>query len=148
MGDLYHADFALWSAQQAQALRSAARERSNAPVDWENVAEEIEGLGASERRALASHVRTVIEHLMKLRLSPAEGPRNGWRRTIRRARADIETILEASPSLRRELPGIIGRETARARPLVADDMAEHGENPIGLDALTFDVDQVIGPWLP
>ena len=47
MNDLYHADLALWSAQQAKALRSAARERSNAPVDWENVAEEIESLGAS-----------------------------------------------------------------------------------------------------
>ncbi len=148
MSDPYHADFALWSAQQAAALRSAARERSNALVDWENVAEEIEGLGASERRALASHVRTVIEHLMKLCVSPADDPRSGWRRTIRRTRADIEGILEASPSLRRELPAIIGREIARARPLVADDLAEHGENPSGLDALTFDVDQVTGPWLP
>jgi hypothetical protein len=148
MSGLYDTDLALWSAQQARALRSAARERSNAPVDWENVAEEIESLGASERRALASHVRTVIEHLMKLRLSPADAPRGGWRRTIRRARADIDTILEASPSLRRELPAIIGREVIRARPLVADDLAEHGENPIGLDALTFEVDQVIGSWLP
>ena len=85
---------------------------------------------------------------MKLRLSPADDPRSGRRRTIRRARADIEAILEASPSLRRELPAIIGRETARARPLVADDLAEHGENPVGLDALTFDVDQVTDPWLP
>ena len=148
MSNLYHADFALWSAQQAKALRSAARERSNAPLDWENLAEEIEGLGASERRALGSHVRTVIENLMKLRLSPADDPRSGWRRIIRRARADIEVILETSPSLRRELPAIIGRETARACPLVADDMAEHGENPAGLNALSFDVDQVIGPWLP
>src|SRR5690349_11030302 len=64
MGDLYRTDLALWAAQQADALRSAARERHNLPVDWENVAEEIESLGASERRALASHVRTVVEHLM------------------------------------------------------------------------------------
>ena len=45
MSDLCHAGFALWSAQQAEALRSAAREHSNAPLDWENLAEEIEGLG-------------------------------------------------------------------------------------------------------
>ena len=148
MNDLYHADLALWSAQQAKALRSAARERSNAPVDWENVAEEIESLGASERRALASHVRVVVEHLMKLLLSPADAPRNGWRRTVKRARADMDAILEASPSLRRELPATISRETARARPLVADDLAERGEDAAGLDGLTFDVDQVIGSWLP
>jgi hypothetical protein len=77
MGDLYRTDLALWSAQQAHALRSAARERHNLPVDWENVAKEIESLGASERRALASQVRTVIEHLMRLEASPATDPRNG-----------------------------------------------------------------------
>jgi Domain of unknown function DUF29 len=148
MSDLYHAGFALWSAQQAEALRSAAREHSNAPLDWENLAEEIEGLGASERRALTSHVRAMIEHLMKLRLSLAAGPRSSWKRTIRRAWADIETIPETNLSLRRELCAIVGRETIRARPLVADDMAEHGGSSIDLDALTFDVGQVTGPWLP
>ncbi len=148
MGDLYHTDLVLWSARQAQALRSAARERSNAPVDWENVAEEIESLGASERRTLASHVRTVIEHLMKLQVSPAGDPRGGWRSTVRRVRTDIEDILEASPSLRRDLPAIITRESARARRLVADDMADRGEDAAGLNAVTFDANHVLGSWLP
>ncbi|MEO9191779.1 MAG: DUF29 domain-containing protein [Acetobacteraceae bacterium] len=148
MSDLYQTDFALWSARQAETLRSAARERSNAGVDWEHVAEEIESLGASERRSLASHVRTVIEHLMKLHASPADYPRDSWRSTIRRVRTDIEDIIEASPSLRRELPDIISHEEARARRLVMDDMADRGEDTSGLDALTFDADHVLGPWLP
>ncbi len=54
MGELYRTDLALWSAQQAEALRSAASGGGNALVDWDNVVEEIESLGASERRALGS----------------------------------------------------------------------------------------------
>lgn len=113
-------------------------------VDWENVAEQIESLGASERRALASLIGTVIEHLMKLQASPAEEPRNAWRRTIGRARDDIERVLEDSPSLRRELPGVVETETARARWRVAESMADHGEDTAGLAALTFDDDSILG----
>ena len=103
MGDLYRTDLSLWSAQQAQALRRAAREGSNAAVDWANVAEEIESLGISERRALGNHIGTVIEHLMKLQASPASRPRRGLAGTILRARGEIEKVLEDSPSLRREV---------------------------------------------
>lgn len=145
---LYGADLALWSAQQAQALRSAARERSNASIDWDNVAEEIESVGASERRALASDVRTVIEHMMKLSASRAVDPRNGWCGTVRRARAEIESILRASPSLRRELPGIAADELASACRVVAGDMTDHGEDPASLDGLVFDAEHVLGPWMP
>ena len=44
---LYKADFAAWSKNQADALRSAARGGSNQKLDWENLAEEIESLGIS-----------------------------------------------------------------------------------------------------
>jgi Domain of unknown function DUF29 len=54
MDSRYAADLLLWSEEQARTLRAAAREASNAPIDWEHVAEEIESLGVAERRALAS----------------------------------------------------------------------------------------------
>ena len=44
---LYERDFFLWTQQQAEALRKAAREGSNLPLDWENLAEETESLGRS-----------------------------------------------------------------------------------------------------
>jgi len=78
MDSRYDTDLLLWSEEQARALRAAAREGSNAPIDWEHVAEEIESLGAAERRALASHIGTVIEHLLKLQASPATAPERGW----------------------------------------------------------------------
>ena len=66
MGDLYDQDLVLWSEEQGRALRAAAGAGWNAPIDWENVAEEIESLGRSERHALASHIALVIEHLLKI----------------------------------------------------------------------------------
>ncbi len=117
MDGLYETDLVLWAAEQARALRDAANHGSNA-VDWEHVAEEIESLGNSERRALGSRVAVVVEHLLKLQASPATEPRRQWRETVRRARQDIERILDDSPSLRRELPGIIEKESRRVRALI------------------------------
>ena len=73
---LYEQDFFRWTEEQARGLRAAAAMRLNAPLDWENLAEEIESLGRSDRRELASRVQTVIEHLMKLqpRLPPIPAP--------------------------------------------------------------------------
>jgi hypothetical protein len=53
----YEDDVYTWSQQQAEALRHAARSRANLPepVDFANVAEEIESLGASELRELYRH---------------------------------------------------------------------------------------------
>ncbi|MGA9868537.1 MAG: DUF29 domain-containing protein [Acetobacteraceae bacterium] len=148
MDELYRTDLALWSAQQAAAIRAAAREGSNAPVDWDNVAEEIASLGASERRTLASHITTVIEHLMKLQASPARDPRRSWRETVARARGDIETILTDSPSLRREVSAIVMRQTESARGVVRIALEEWDEHSAELDDLSYDADQVLGDWFP
>ena len=49
---LYDEDFVAWTQQQAKALRAAAGSRTNQPLDWENLAEEVEDLGKSVRREL------------------------------------------------------------------------------------------------
>jgi len=149
MGSMYDQDLVLWSEEQARALRAAANEGWNAPIDWEHVAEEIESLGRSERHALASHIGVVIEHLLKLQASPATDPARGWRDTIRRARGEIERLLEESPSLRREVAGLIGRETPRARALVGANFRDYDEQPLAdIDAVTYTEAQVLGDWLP
>ena len=92
MADLYDEDLLLWSEEQARALRSAAHSGANLPIDWENVAEEIESLGKSLARELASRVSTILIHLMKLEASPAAEPRIGWAETIREQRDQIDTL--------------------------------------------------------
>src|SRR5258705_11974756 len=100
--ELYDQDFLLWTKEQATALRRATG--SNLPLDWENLAEEIESLGASQRTELNSQIRRVLRHLFRLEASsPAVDPRAGWRAIVRDARIEIEDLLETNPSLRREI---------------------------------------------
>jgi hypothetical protein len=150
MGE-YDTDIVIWSEHQAALLRQhAAAARANDPaIDWPNIIEEIESVGRSERSAVASHVRTILEHLAKLETSPATDPRAGWRQTVLRARAALAETFEESPSLRPTLDAVIEREIKRVRPLVADALASYNEVPrVPLDQLSFSADQVIGPWLP
>jgi hypothetical protein len=53
---LYEEDFVRWTEQQSRALPEAAGVGTNLPLDWENLAEEIESLGASQRRELRSRL--------------------------------------------------------------------------------------------
>ena len=146
----YEVDVVAWADRQASLLRRvAAGEKVNDAVDWENVAEEIESVGQSERRSLASHVRTVLEHLAKLEVSPAIDPRAGWQDTVSRARSDIEDLLKASPSLRSRLDAIVAEQLPRALKLAASSLAYHGGTTrVPLDAVRYTTDQVIADWFP
>jgi hypothetical protein len=148
---LYQEDIVLWSAEQAQALRNAGAARINTPdpIDWENVAEEIESLGRSERSALRSRIATITEHLMKLLVSPAQEVRRGWVDTVLRARREVEDILDDSPSLRRVVPEILAAEIPRERRLLSQLLALYDEQPLSaLDDLVYTEEQVLGEWFP
>jgi Domain of unknown function DUF29 len=125
---LYKNDFAAWAQQQAEALRAAARDGSNGLLDWENLAEEIESLGSSQRSALASYIMRIIQHLVKLEYSPALEPRNGWRRTIRLARLQVQRRLKANPSLKPELGQSVEDETVTGIELAIADLESTGKS--------------------
>src|SRR5437667_3811688 len=108
VSELYDRDFFLWTQEQATALRAV--KDSNLPLDWENLAEEIESLGKSDRRELRSQITRILRHLLKLEVSSATEPRAGWRATINEARTEVEGLLEDSPSLRRETDGLIMKQ--------------------------------------
>jgi hypothetical protein len=152
MKTLYEEDTVAWSEQQAAALRAAAHGGSNQPLDWENLAEEIEDLAKSLRLRLRSQISRIIHHLVKLEYSPAIDPRNGWRRTIRQARLDIDRILEDSPSLKREIPRLIEKDIARAVQLAILDLEEHGEfdqmELPTIGGVSYFEGQVLGDWFP
>lgn len=149
MGD-YDTDLLLWSEHQADLLRRmAAGERVNDRVDWENVAEEIESLGRSDKRELRSRVQNILLHLIKLQISPAAEPCPGWRRTIIHERVRTEMLIEESPSLGTLLPGVVEEELSRVRKLAVEDLAAYGERPaIDPAGLSFTAEQVLGSWLP
>jgi len=146
---MYDQDLVRWSDEQARALRAAANAGCDAPVDWENVADEIESLGRSDRRTLAKHVAIVIEHLLKLQTSPSTMQVRGWTESILRARGEIEQLLADSPSLRNEIAGMIAKGFPSARKLVRAGPKDYGEQPlIDLDEVTYTEDQVLGDWMP
>jgi hypothetical protein len=58
---LYDLDFHAWATQQARL----ARRRSGNELDWDNVAEELEGLGKQQRSELKSRYLVLLTHLLK-----------------------------------------------------------------------------------
>lgn len=146
---LYDTDLVLWAQTQARALRGAARGSNERAIDFENVAEEIENLARTERRALASHIAAVIQHLMKLEASPAIHPRQGWQDTIDEARDNIARLLKDSPSLRGEVAGMVRDEMSGARARAQRSLFRYGETPRReIATLAYTEDQVLGDWLP
>jgi len=146
---LYEQDFVRWTEEQARAIRDAAAARTNLPIDWENVAEEIESLGRSQRTELSNRLRNIIVHLMKLEASPVTDPRRGWQETVVVQRGDIKGVLDNSPSLRREIPGLIALVLPRARLEASGILALWGEQPrIDLDSVQYTEAQVLGDWSP
>lgn len=145
---LYEEDFVRWTEQQSRALREAARLGTNVPLDWENLAEEVESLGRSQRHELRSRISTIIEHLLKLEHSPASDPRRGWMETIARERAEIELLLDDSPSLKSEITQMIVDSAGRVARLTTRVLRLHGEDVGSLATPTYSEDQVLGDWLP
>jgi hypothetical protein len=132
--DLYNHDFYAWTQEQAALLREGAMHE----IDAGNLAEEIESLGKSDRRALGSHLRNLLLHLLKWQYQPA-GRHTGhsWRSSIRNARAEMAVLLEDSPSLGREVSGLLTRWYPLARQDAADET--------GLPLATF---PETCPWAP
>jgi hypothetical protein len=145
----YDADVVLWAEDQARALRDAARTASNLPIDWENVAEEIESLGKAQARELASRIEEILLHFIKLQASPSAAPRIGWRGTVQRQRNEIEQLLEDAPSLRIRIAAVISKRLPAAKKRARIDLEEYGdESRVYLDGLNYSVEQVMGEWFP
>ena len=150
VSELYDRDFFLWTQEQATALRAV--KDSNLPLDWDNLAEEIESLGKSDRRELRSQIRRIMRHLLKLEISPALDPRGGWCSTIADSRSEIEDVLQDSPSLRREVDRMIAEELNTAAKFAAADLRQHSEQADAvwarLEKGGFTAEQVLGDWFP
>ena len=94
----YNIDFAEWIGDQVDLLREGHMKR----LDVQQLIEELSALARKERRALGSHLKKLLLHLLKWRFQPARRGRS-WKVSINDARNQIEDLLEDSPSLRAEL---------------------------------------------
>jgi hypothetical protein len=97
---LYDKDYAEWTVRTAELLREGRLDE----LDLENLAEEIETLGRSERSAVRSQLRRMLTHLVKLSIQPERGGAS-WRGSVANARTALLDLMEESPSLRRLAQG-------------------------------------------
>ena len=123
---LYEEDFYAWTRDQAKALRRFAATRPNVELDFAHLIEEVADLGISQRDAVRSQVRRIIEHCLKLEYSPAPDPRVGWYESIIDARSEIEDKI--TPTIRRGLPRRLSRLWQQARRNSAASLRLHGEH--------------------
>lgn len=91
---LHDADFHAWTQQQAALIR----ERRIGELDLDNILEEIESLGRTERSELVDRLELLIRHLLKWQVQPDRRSRN-WLATIVEQRRRIPRHLRQNPSL-------------------------------------------------
>lgn len=95
---LYDTDFYAWANEQAALLRAGRLSEA----DIENIAEEIESMGRSERRELINRLNVLLLHLLKWRYQPGLRGRS-WTLTIEQQRLRLGRHLADNPSLKSQL---------------------------------------------
>lgn len=112
--NLYESDYYTWALEQARALRA----RSSKALDWENLAEEVEGLARTEAREFRSRLEVLLVHLLKWRYQPNKRSRS-WRLTIREQRQRVAQVLDENPGLKGTLEESVTAAYALARLVAA-----------------------------
>jgi hypothetical protein len=138
----YDDDFHAWTQEQARLLRAGRF----SDLDIENIAEELETLGRSQKREIVSRLAVLLVHLLKWMVQ-RDGRSNSWRATILEQRQRIQEELDDSPSLRRWPGSRLAREYELAR------LKASGETGLPLEAFPaacpFTIAQVLDPaFLP
>ncbi|MEH1886778.1 DUF29 domain-containing protein [Nostoc sp.] len=118
--DLYEQDFYLWIQSTAELLKQGRLTE----LDLENLIDEIETMGRSEKKALRSNLEVVLMHLLKYKYQ-AEKRSGSWRATIREHRKRLREALEESPSLKPYFYEVFGLCYDNARLLAADETELH-----------------------
>ncbi|RKT43630.1 DUF29 domain-containing protein [Thiocapsa rosea] len=116
----YDRDYHAWLTESAALLREGCL----SDIDFAQIAEELEDMGRSERRAIESYLKVLIVHLLKWQhQTERRGP--SWQLSIANSRDAIGRRLRESPSLRPKLPEMVVERYPNAR--------QHAALETGLD---------------
>lgn len=115
---LYDQDYSLWLETTIEKLRLGEFSQ----VDVNNLIEELESMGRSDKRALKSLLTRLFEHLLKIAYweTEREYNKNKWKVEIRTFRQQISDLLNDSPSLKNYLESIFEECYNRARKNMID----------------------------
>jgi hypothetical protein len=98
----YETDFYTWTQQQAALLKAGRLSE----IDVENLIEEVETMGRSERRALESRLSVLLIHMLKWQYQPGRRS-NSWKFTIDEQRFSFQKVLKQNPGLKSEIDAIL-----------------------------------------
>jgi len=98
----YQNDFYSWTVEQAEAMRSGRF----ADLDIQNLIEEIESMGRSEKRALESRLTKLCLHMLKWHYQPARRGKS-WKCSIDVQRKRFQKLLQENPGLKPLLPTLL-----------------------------------------
>ncbi len=93
---LYDQDFALWIDDTVAKLKARKFEQ----IDLENLIEEMQSLGRSDKRELKNRLAVLLAHLLKRIYVGSTYDNRGWMNTIVEQRRQLRFLLEESPSLK------------------------------------------------
>lgn len=104
MKELYDRDFNLWIEQTKLKIQN--RDFDN--MDWDNLLDEIDDMGKSEKRSLESYLQRLIEHILKLRYWESEREQNSkhWQSEVINFRNLIKRLLKRNPSFKRYMEDV------------------------------------------
>jgi hypothetical protein len=142
---LYEADYYLWVERTVAQLKT----QDFTHLDLENLIEEVDSLGRSEKHAIASYLTRLCEHLLKIQYWQTERQNcfRGWKLEVRNFRLQIQEVLDASPSLKPFLNTIFTRQYQNGRKLFLDVSGLEGE--LIPPAPEFTLEQALDEdWLP
>jgi len=91
----YDTDFYAWAIENAELIR----QRKFDEIDINNVAEEIESMGKSEKRELINRLSVLIAHLLKWQYQSQKRSRS-WNLTIKQQRLQVNKLIKNNPSLK------------------------------------------------
>jgi Domain of unknown function DUF29 len=116
---LYTTDYHRWLEITIQQLRDG----NLAALDVDNLLEELEDMGRSEKRSVYSNLKILLLHLLKYRYQPTiaavSGRSNSWLGSIVEHRQRLNKAFKDSPSLKPYYAEIFAEAYGEARELVA-----------------------------
>lgn len=112
----YESDYYGWTLEQAELIKNKRLD----DVDFEHLVEELESMGASERRELLNRLRVLLAHLLKWKYQPEYRGRS-WVNTIREQRRMIPVHLKQNPSLKGKLDEFMLDGYELGRGVAADE---------------------------
>ena len=135
-------DFHAWLTRTARLLREHRWDE----LDAEQLADEVEDLGKSERRGVSSQLTRLLLHLLKWHYQPQRRS-DSWLDAIADARLQLRLAIEDSPSLRAYPADQLASCYARARR----SAARQTDLPIERypEVCPFPIEDVLSEdWLP